>query len=100
MSGIPPLHAWWARRPPTAGAAARYDVRRWATAFPMGMTAAAMLSATAMLSAAAVLSVAAAVGVPWLKWPGRVLVWVAVAAWPAVAAGAVAVTRDALRKAS
>jgi hypothetical protein len=65
-----------------------YDVRRWATVFPMGMTAAAMLS------------VAAAVGGPWLKWPGRVMVWVAVAAWLAVAAGAVAVTRAAHGKAS
>ncbi|MGW4909568.1 SLAC1 family transporter [Streptomyces sp. NPDC004270] len=66
----------------------RYDVRRWATVFPMGMTA------------AAVPSVAAAVGVPWLKWPGRVPVWFAVAAWLAVAAGAVAVTRAPLRKVS
>ncbi|MER5523925.1 tellurite resistance/C4-dicarboxylate transporter family protein [Streptomyces sp. NPDC002677] len=66
----------------------RYDVHRWATVFPMGMTAAAMLS------------VASAVGVPWLRWPGRVLVWVAVAAWLAVAAGAVAVARAALRKTS
>ncbi|MGW7419982.1 tellurite resistance/C4-dicarboxylate transporter family protein [Streptomyces sp. NPDC054813] len=66
----------------------RYDVRRWATVFPMGMMAAGTLS------------VAAAVGIPWLTWPGRVLVWVAVAAWLAVAAGAVAVTRAALGKAS
>ncbi|MGW3205902.1 tellurite resistance/C4-dicarboxylate transporter family protein [Streptomyces sp. NPDC001135] len=54
-----------------------YDVRRWATVFPMGMTAAATLT------------VSTALGVPWLRWPGRVLLWVAVAAWLAVAAGAV-----------
>ncbi|WP_316777027.1 tellurite resistance/C4-dicarboxylate transporter family protein [Streptomyces sasae] len=64
----------------------RYDVRRWATVFPMGMTAAATLS------------VEAAVGIPWLKWPGRLLVWIAVLAWLAVAAGAVATARGALRK--
>jgi hypothetical protein len=65
----------------------RYDVRRWATVFPIGMTAAATLS------------VAAAVGIPWLKWPGRVLVWCAVLAWLAAAARAAAVTRAALGKA-
>ncbi|MFH0516711.1 tellurite resistance/C4-dicarboxylate transporter family protein [Streptomyces sp. M41] len=54
-----------------------YDVRRWATAFPMGMTAAATLS------------VAAAVDVPWLEAPGEVLMWIAVSAWLAVAVGAV-----------
>jgi tellurite resistance protein TehA-like permease len=47
----------------------RYDVRRWSTVFPMGMTAAAALS------------VSAAADVPWLKGPGQVLVWIAVAAW-------------------
>ncbi|MFF4502375.1 tellurite resistance/C4-dicarboxylate transporter family protein [Streptomyces sp. NPDC001401] len=62
-----------------------YDVRRWATVFPMGMTA------------AAVLSVAAALDVPWLKGPGRVLLWIAVAAWVAVAAGAVAAARAGIR---
>ncbi|MCG7206326.1 tellurite resistance/C4-dicarboxylate transporter family protein [Streptomyces arenae] len=65
----------------------RYDVRRWATVFPMGMTAAATLSV-------------AAVCLPWLDGLGRVLVWVAVAAWLAVAAGAVLTTRAALGKAS
>jgi tellurite resistance protein TehA-like permease len=55
----------------------RYDVRRWATVFPMGLTAAAMLS------------VAAAVDVPWLEGPGQALLWIAVAAWLAVAVGAV-----------
>ncbi|MDT9699034.1 tellurite resistance/C4-dicarboxylate transporter family protein [Streptomyces sp. P17] len=55
----------------------RYDVRRWATVFPLGMTAAATLS------------VAAAVDVSWLEGPGEVLLWIAVAAWLAVAVGAV-----------
>jgi tellurite resistance protein TehA-like permease len=58
-----------------------YDMLRWATVFPMAMTAAATLS------------VAAAVDIPWLTGPGRVLVWVAVAAWLAVAAGAVLAAR-------
>ncbi|WP_285894428.1 tellurite resistance/C4-dicarboxylate transporter family protein, partial [Streptomyces hilarionis] len=53
-----------------------YDVRRWATVFPMGMTAAATLS------------VADVVDVPWLEGPGEALLWVAVAAWLAVAAAA------------
>jgi hypothetical protein len=63
----------------------RYDVRRWATVFPLGMTAAATLS------------VAAAVDVPWLRGPGRVLLWIAVAAWLAVCAGAVLNGRAELR---
>ncbi|MFF4348055.1 tellurite resistance/C4-dicarboxylate transporter family protein [Streptomyces sp. NPDC001530] len=54
-----------------------YDVRRWATVFPMGMTAVAALS------------VATAVDAPWLKGPGEVLLWISAAAWLAVAAGAV-----------
>jgi tellurite resistance protein TehA-like permease len=58
-----------------------YDMRRWSTAFPMGMTA------------AAVLSVASAVDVRWLRVPGQVLVWVAVAAWLAAATGAVLAAR-------
>lgn len=62
-----------------------YDVRRWATVFPMGMTAAATLS------------VAAAVDVSWLEIPGEVLLWIAVAAWLAVAAGAVLKTQAAIR---
>ncbi|MEU3980318.1 hypothetical protein AB0F77_09430 [Streptomyces sp. NPDC026672] len=61
-----------------------WDVRRWATAFPMGMTAAATLS------------VAAAVGVPWLRGPGQALVWIAVAVWVAVAAGALLTARAAI----
>ncbi|MFF7164805.1 tellurite resistance/C4-dicarboxylate transporter family protein [Streptomyces sp. NPDC008086] len=55
----------------------RYDIRRWATVFPLGMTAAATLS------------VAAALDVPWLEGPGEALMWIAVAAWLAVTAGAV-----------
>jgi len=58
-----------------------YDVRRWATVFPMGMTAAATLS------------VAAALEVSWLRTPGEVLLWIAVAVWLAVAAGAVGAAR-------
>ncbi|WP_405555945.1 tellurite resistance/C4-dicarboxylate transporter family protein [Streptomyces canus] len=63
----------------------RYDVRRWATVFPMGMTAVAMLS------------VSAGVDVPWLETPGEVLVWISVAAWSAVAARAVDSARAAVR---
>lgn len=54
----------------------RYDARRWATVFPMGM------------AAVAALSVSAALGASWLKGPGQVLLWIAVAAWLVVAAGA------------
>ncbi|MGZ0234328.1 hypothetical protein [Streptomyces sp. CPS1] len=61
-----------------------YDEDRWATAFPLGMTAAAALS------------VATAVGVPWLSGPGRVPEWVAVAVWLLAAADTVA---DAVRTA-
>ncbi|MEU3334300.1 tellurite resistance/C4-dicarboxylate transporter family protein [Streptomyces sp. NPDC006668] len=62
-----------------------YDVRRWATVFPMGMTA------------TAVLSVATALDVPWLKGPGQVVLWIAVAAWLAVAAQALAAALAGLR---
>ncbi|MFE2711063.1 tellurite resistance/C4-dicarboxylate transporter family protein [Streptomyces mirabilis] len=55
----------------------RYDVLRWATVFPLGMTAVAALS------------VAAAIGVGWLKGLGQVLLWISVAAWLAVVAVAV-----------
>ncbi|QOV36156.1 tellurite resistance/C4-dicarboxylate transporter family protein [Streptomyces ferrugineus] len=55
----------------------RYDVRRWATVFPMAMTAAATLS------------VATALDVPWLETPGEALTWIAVAAWLAATAAAV-----------
>ncbi|MEU9863585.1 tellurite resistance/C4-dicarboxylate transporter family protein [Streptomyces sp. NPDC047971] len=47
----------------------RYDVRRWATVFPLGMTAVGSLST------------AAATGVAWLDTLGSVLLWVAVVAW-------------------
>lgn len=54
----------------------RYDVRRWSTVFPLGMVAAATLS------------VAFAVDVAWLEGLGQALVWIALAVWSAVAAGA------------
>ncbi|NGO74378.1 hypothetical protein G6045_01575 [Streptomyces sp. YC504] len=60
----------------------RFDVRRWATVFPMGMTGVATLS------------LATAAGVAGLRTPGKVLVWCAVAVWCAVFAGAV---RSAVR---
>ncbi|MGW7405153.1 tellurite resistance/C4-dicarboxylate transporter family protein [Streptomyces sp. NPDC054833] len=63
----------------------RFDVRRWSTVFPMGMTATATLS------------VAAALGITWLERPGQVLVWISVAVWLAVAAGAVRSARAGLR---
>ncbi|MEV6953140.1 tellurite resistance/C4-dicarboxylate transporter family protein [Streptomyces sp. NPDC051183] len=46
-----------------------YDIRRWATVFPLGMTATACLSA------------AAPTGVGPLRPLGEVLLWIAVAAW-------------------
>ncbi|MFJ2933016.1 tellurite resistance/C4-dicarboxylate transporter family protein [Streptomyces sp. NPDC087219] len=52
-----------------------YDVRRWATVFPLGMTAVASLS------------VAAATGVAWLETLGRGLLWIAVAVWLPTAYG-------------
>ncbi|MFJ8280913.1 tellurite resistance/C4-dicarboxylate transporter family protein [Streptomyces griseoviridis] len=55
----------------------RYDVLRWSTVFPLAM------------AAVAALEVATAAGIPWLGDLGRVLVWVAVAAWLAVLVGAV-----------
>lgn len=63
----------------------RYDMCRWATVFPMGMTAAAALS------------VAAAVDVPSLRGLGEVLLWAAVAAWLAVAAAALAAALASVR---
>ncbi|MFB7111789.1 tellurite resistance/C4-dicarboxylate transporter family protein [Streptomyces sp. NPDC056291] len=62
----------------------RYDVRRWSTVFPMGITAAASVS------------VAAAADVP-SRGLGEVLLWVAVVAWLAVATGAVLDARAELR---
>ncbi|WP_328982346.1 hypothetical protein [Streptomyces mirabilis] len=55
----------------------RYDMRRWATVFPMGMTAVATLS------------VADAAAVGWLRTPGQVLLWIAVTAWVLALAGLV-----------
>ncbi|MFD7326479.1 tellurite resistance/C4-dicarboxylate transporter family protein [Streptomyces sp. NPDC059875] len=46
-----------------------YDVRRWATVFPMGMTAVACLSTSA------------AADIAWLDGLGQVLLWIAAAAW-------------------
>ncbi len=46
-----------------------YDIRRWSSVFPLGMTATACLSA------------AAPTGVAWLRPLGTVLLWVAVGAW-------------------
>ncbi|WP_330261271.1 tellurite resistance/C4-dicarboxylate transporter family protein [Streptomyces sp. NBC_00539] len=46
-----------------------YDIRRWSTVFPLGMTATACLSA------------AAPTGAGWLRPVGEVLLWIAVAAW-------------------
>ncbi|WP_214371086.1 tellurite resistance/C4-dicarboxylate transporter family protein [Pseudonocardia sp. H11422] len=53
-----------------------YDARRWSTVFPLGMTALACMTT------------ASATGVGWLRPLGEVLVWPALAAWIAVAAGA------------
>lgn len=64
----------------------QFDVRRWATVFPMGMTAAAALS------------VATALDVFGLKGPGQVLLWIAVAVWLVVAAGAALAFRSAVRE--
>ncbi|MCN9244912.1 tellurite resistance/C4-dicarboxylate transporter family protein [Streptomyces sp. RY43-2] len=63
----------------------RYDVRRWATVFPLGMTAVAALS------------LALALGVPWLHGLGTVLLWIAVAAWCAVLVGAARSAREDIR---
>ncbi|MCZ4123349.1 tellurite resistance/C4-dicarboxylate transporter family protein [Streptomyces sp. H39-S7] len=54
-----------------------YDVRRWSTVFPVGMTVAACLA------------VAAAAEVPAAGTAGRVLLWPAVALWAFVLVGAV-----------
>lgn len=54
----------------------RYDVRRWATVFPMGMTAAASVA------------VGRAEELPALETLGHVLLWPALAAWALTAVGA------------
>lgn len=61
----------------------RYDVRRWATVFPLGMTAAATYA------------VAQAEGLPGLRLVGDVLVWPAFLAWALTAYGACAQVRRA-----
>ncbi|MBW8481131.1 tellurite resistance/C4-dicarboxylate transporter family protein [Actinomadura parmotrematis] len=53
-----------------------YDVRRWSTVFPLGMTAAATISAGTVLKAGRLTSL------------GEVLLWPAVAVWAVVAVGA------------
>lgn len=62
----------------------RYDVRRWGTVFPMGMTAAATLS------------VSTATAISWGVL-GHVLGWISLLAWLVVAVGAAASARVALR---
>ncbi|MEU9304129.1 tellurite resistance/C4-dicarboxylate transporter family protein [Streptomyces sp. NPDC048269] len=62
-----------------------YDIRRWATVFPLGMTATACLSA------------ADPAGVPWLSPLGEVLLWIAVAAWLLTFVTFLAAHRAALR---
>nr|WP_308402315.1 tellurite resistance/C4-dicarboxylate transporter family protein [Streptomyces sp. AN091965] len=71
--------AWYAALAVAEAAAVRlrYDVRRWATVFPLGMTAVAALSAGAVAD------------VPGLRLLGRVLLWVAVAVWGLVWVGVV-----------
>ncbi|MGW8328720.1 tellurite resistance/C4-dicarboxylate transporter family protein [Streptomyces sp. NPDC055897] len=53
----------------------RYDIRRWSTVFPLGMTAAAALFTSA------------ATGIGALHTLGEVVLWIAVAAWLLVLAG-------------
>ncbi|WP_078965445.1 tellurite resistance/C4-dicarboxylate transporter family protein [Streptomyces aureocirculatus] len=69
--------AWYAVLAAAEAARPRpyYDVRRWATVFPLGMTAAAALS-TGLTT-----------DVPWLRTLGRVLLWVAVGVWGLVWVG-------------
>lgn len=57
-----------------------YDPRRWATVFPLGMTAVAALTAAGESGPGTS---------GWLEPLGRVLLWVAVAVWALVAAGLV-----------
>lgn len=47
----------------------QYNIRRWSTVFPLGMTAVAALS------------VSTAADLPWLDRPGRILLWIAAAVW-------------------
>ncbi|MCT4351985.1 tellurite resistance/C4-dicarboxylate transporter family protein [Streptomyces sp. Je 1-79] len=54
-----------------------YDVRRWATVFPMGMTATACLSTSA------------AAAIVWLDGFGEALLWIASAAWVVTLVGTI-----------
>ncbi|MFD5522041.1 tellurite resistance/C4-dicarboxylate transporter family protein [Streptomyces sp. NPDC127066] len=63
----------------------RYDVRRWSSVFPMGM------------SAVATLAVSAALDVFWLKGTGQVLLWIAVAAWLLAVTGTALAFRSEVR---
>ncbi|MGW5850493.1 SLAC1 family transporter [Streptomyces sp. NPDC055254] len=64
-----------------------YDIRRWATVFPLGMTAVACLSA------------AEPAGVAGLRPLGEVLLWIAVGAWLLTSAAFLVSRRAALRRA-
>ncbi|MEV5569906.1 tellurite resistance/C4-dicarboxylate transporter family protein [Spirillospora sp. NPDC052269] len=64
-----------------------YDVRRWSTVFPLGMTSVAAITCGAAERA------------PWLTSAGKVLLWPAVLVWGVVAAGAVRTQVHANRKA-
>lgn len=59
----------------------RYDIRRWATVFPLGMIAVASMST------------GAAAGVGGLHTLGVIMLWIAVAAWLLTAAGLGALAR-------
>jgi tellurite resistance protein TehA-like permease len=61
-----------------------YDLRRWATVFPLGMTAVACLS-TAQVT-----------GVDWLHDLGHVLLWVAFAVWALTLGGLLRVLSGAV----
>jgi len=63
----------------------RYDVRRWSSVFPMGMTAVATLA------------VAVALDVFRLRGPGQVLLWIAVAAWLLAVTGTALAFRSEVR---
>lgn len=65
-----------------------YDVRRWATIFPMGMTGVATTE------------VAKATGWSWLTGIGHTLVWIAAAAWVLVFWGLVKVVASQVRPGS
>ncbi|MFC4907172.1 tellurite resistance/C4-dicarboxylate transporter family protein [Actinomadura gamaensis] len=64
-----------------------YDVRRWSTVFPLGMTSVAALTCGTALR------------ISWLSTAGRVLLWPAVIVWGVVAVGAVRAQVRANRRA-